>query len=197
MVSQYKDYLNKQIGKRDTLQSQLEIAKESVVSLTKRAKDILDAQVIIQQVAVNTQAGIVFRVNEIVNKVLQAVFPEYSFELVYEVRRNKSEATMKFYCGANEVDILDSTGGGVSDVASLGLRLAVWTLSGAADTMVLDETTKFISADLQPRIADIMSELSKALKLQMILVSHSQPLNDRADKLFTVSLDKKGVSQVV
>lgn len=197
MISQYKDYLNRQLGKRDTLQTQLTLAEASVLSLTQRAKDILDAQVIIQQVAVNTQAGLVFRIENIVNKVLQSVFPEYSFTLVYEVKRGKSEASLKFFKGLNEVDIMDSVGGGITDMASIGLRLAVWSLSGATNVLVLDEILKHLSRDNMGRASDVIKEVCASLELQLIFVTHSEELKDRADRLFTVSLNKKGVSQVV
>jgi DNA repair exonuclease SbcCD ATPase subunit len=196
-LSSYRDYCNKQSGKRDILSKQLADAKAQLDALNSRTIAIAELQLIIQEVAMATQANVVFRINSIVNKVLQSVFPTYSFDLSFEVKRGRSEAQLKFYCGDNIVNILDSSGGGVCDVAALGLRLAVWALSKSANTLLLDETTKYVSLDLQPRVAQVLKELSEALKLQIIMVSHSAPLNDLADKLFKVELDKKNVSQVM
>ena len=82
-ISSYKEYLNKQQGKCSTLQSQLDKAKQDQIDLTERITSILEAQIIIQQVAISTQALVIFKIESIVNKVIQSVFPDYSFKLEY------------------------------------------------------------------------------------------------------------------
>lgn len=197
MISAYKDKLNRQLGKKEVIAKQLETATVEHGVLLKRIEGITQAQVIIQKVATETQQLMVIRIEDIVNKVLATVFPEYTFKLDFEIKRGKSEASLKFYVGNNLVDIMDGTGGGVSDVAALALRLAVWSLSNTVPVLLLDEATKHLSNDLQPRIAEVLSELSHILELQMIMVSHSPPICDVADKRYTIELNKTGESIVV
>jgi len=196
-LSSYKEYLNRQQGKYSTLQSQLTKATQDQKMLADRITSIMEAQVVIQQVAIQTQALVIFKIESIVNRVLQAVFPEYSFKLEYKVARGKSEAQLNFFFKDNPVDILDQVGGGVSDVAAIGLRLAVWSLSKTANVLILDEISKFVSIDLQPRVGEVLAELSKSLGLQLIMVSHSVPINEKADALFRIEQDKNGISHVI
>jgi DNA repair exonuclease SbcCD ATPase subunit len=155
----------------------------------------MEAQVLIQQTALEIQVSVVFRINEIVNKTLAAVFPTYSFELVYEIKRNKSEASLKFFSGENEIKIMEDSGG-ACNLATTALRLAVWSLSKSANVLILDESLSNLSVDLHARAGEVLVELCRALNLQIILVSHSAIINEKADKLVMVTKDAHDVSAV-
>ena len=81
------------------------------------------------------------------------------------------------------------------DVAAFALRIAAWSLGSTENTLVIDEGFRFLSRDLQPRAADILSEISKELGLQIIQVSHSPDIIEKSDRIFTVAL-VKDVSKV-
>jgi DNA repair exonuclease SbcCD ATPase subunit len=188
-ITQYEQEVARKQGEFDLIQRNLASAKKAVGELKVLLDNILEAQRVIQTVAVTTQSSIVFRINDIVNKVIQAGFPEYSFELKYEVHRNKSEAVMKFYCDGEPIEIL-SDAGGVVDLASTGLRFALWSLSNTANVIILDEALKFVSADLRPRASEILAEICKTLGVQVIMVTHLEEIIENADKVIKVS--KKG-----
>ena len=173
-------------GEYNRIKTTLESSKDRVSSLASLLEATLEAQRVIQAVAVATQSKIVFRINDIVNKVLQTVFPEYSFKLMYEVKHHKSEAALHFYCMDEEIDVF-SDAGGVSDVVSIGLRFALWSLTNKANVMILDESLKFLSADLQSRGAEILELLSTTLGVQIMLISHIPAMTDRATTLIKVS----------
>lgn len=168
----------------------LEEAKKRLTLLQHRTIDIAEAQRVIQTVAMATQQQVVFRIEEIVNRVIQAVFPEYSFSLTYDVRRGKSEATLQFFCEGEPVDIIEDSGG-VCDMATTGLRFALWSLTTKSNTCILDEALRFVSQDLQPRAAEVLLEICHSLGMQVIIVSHIDALKDRADHLIEVK--KKGL----
>lgn len=192
MINKYKEALQREKGKQSVLQKQLEQFVSTRETLENRAKAIQEAQLYIQKVAVETQAKVVVKIEAIVNKVIQTVFPEYSFELKYEIKRGKSEAQLKFYKGQNEINVFESDGGGVSDVCAIALRLAVWSLSSTADIMLLDEPDKCLSVDLRPRFSEVLHELSNKLNLQIITPSHSVSTQEIADKCFTMTGKKEG-----
>lgn len=188
-ITQYEQEVARKQGEFDLIQRNLATAKKAVGELKVLLDNILEAQRVIQTVAVTTQSSIVFRINDIVNKVIQAGFPEYSFELKYEVHRNKSEAVMKFYCDGEPIEPTEDSGG-VLDLATTGLRFALWSLSKTTDTIILDEALKFVSADLRPRASEILAEICKTLGVQVIMVTHLEEIIENADKVIKVS--KKG-----
>lgn len=192
MIAKYKEALQQEKGKQSILQKQLLQYTQIKAALEERAKAIQEAQLYIQKVAIETQAKVVVKIEAIVNKVIQTVFPDYSFELKYEIKRGKSEAQLKFYKGLNEIDVMESDGGGVCDVTSVALRLAIWSLSSTANIMLLDEPDKCLSVDLRPRFSEVLHELSNKLNLQVITPSHSTSTQEIADKLFTISSKQEG-----
>lgn len=192
MIAKYKETLQQEKGKQSILQKQLTEALSTKDVLENRAKAIQEAQLYIQKIAVETQAKVVVKIEAIVNKVIQTVFPDYSFELKYEIKRGKSEAQLKFYKGQNEVDVMESEGGGTANVCSVALRLAIWSLSSTTNVLFLDEPDAALSVDLRPRFSEVLHELSNKLNLQVITPSHSVSTQEIADKLFTVTSKQEG-----
>ena len=200
-IDKYKDFTTRKLGERSLLQKQLSEAEEHKVYLTNRAKAILEAQAIIQKIAVETQTQLRFKIEDIVNKILETTFPDYSFELEYEVKRGKSEANLKFFKCGHEVDPLNNDGGGCVDTICIALRLAIWSLSDTRPLLILDEATKHLSAQDAPRFAEVFSTIAKELGIQVIMPSHSDALKAVADNAYEVWTKKdKGnqwpVSQV-
>lgn len=187
--SQIKELVQRKQGQRDVLLRQKEELEERlrILEETKTATEFL--QVAIQQAATNVQQRLVLHIEAIVNKVLATVFADtYTFKLDFKVSRGRSEARLVFLKGENEIDIIESAGGGVSDVASVALRLACWSLSKAPPILLLDECAKHLSIDLQPRFAEVLKELCSSLGLQVIFVTHSEAIEEIADKHHRVSI---------
>lgn len=108
-----------------------------------------------------------------VSRALQSVFDDpYQFEIVFERKRNRTEAALLFKDGENELDPMNSVGGGVIDVASFALRLACLVLSNARPILILDEPFRFVSVDLRPRVATMVQEMAEQLEVQFIIVTH-------------------------
>jgi DNA repair exonuclease SbcCD ATPase subunit len=185
-IAKYKDFTTRKLGERSLLQKQLSEAEEHKVHLTNRAKAIIEAQTIIQKIAVETQTQLRFKIEDIVNKILETTFPDYTFELEYEVKRGKSEANLKFFKCGHEIDPMDNDGGGITDVCTIALRLAIWSLSDTRPLLILDEATKHLSAQDAPRFAEVFSTLAKELSIQVVLPSHSDAIKAVADTVYEV-----------
>lgn len=189
--------LEQRKGRLAQLQQQLEKAETD----RKQAKRTLwaseRAQVIIQQVAQATQQELEYRISELVTLALSSVFPDpYQFKLRFVVRRGKTEADLLFLRDGQEIDPLSASGGGVVDVAAFALRVALWRLSnGLRAVLVLDESFKWISSSYLPLAGDMLRSLSEKMGIQIILVTHLEPLIEVADKVFRVR-KQNGVSVV-
>lgn len=191
-LEEYKAALNKCIGRYDsyvTQKAQLEKQRDDANTLLK---NIELTQALIQNVSQETQSQLKYSLEDIVNSLLQTCFPDdYEFHIDFEIKRGRTEATIALFKNGYEVQ----PKGGIADIISLGLRIAVWNIGNSRNVLCLDESLKWLSADLQPMAGEILKEISHKLKLQVIMPSHIVPLLNMADQVYTVK-NINGVSQV-
>jgi len=150
-------------------------------SLQRLSLIIEKALLISQQVAKLTQEELEFQISALVTNALESIFPDpYTFRVQFEIKRGRTEAVMAFLRGDEELNPLTATGGGCVDVASFALRLSSYLIAGnkLPPIMILDEPFRFISADYQEAVADLLNEMSDRLGVQFILVTHEESLKD-------------------
>ena len=189
----YKDRISKSDIKMSLLLDKQKNTQEDLNGKKERQKGLEKAQVFLQKVAQDTQGQLRYYVKDIVQLALDTCFPgEYEFDLVYEIKRGKTEAKLLFLSGEEEIDPLDASGGGVVDIAAFALRIAQWTLGSTRNTIILDEPFKHLSDDLQPLGAEVLKQLSDKLKIQFIIVTHRKEITGVADKIFEVSRRTEG-----
>ena len=156
----------------------------------------LKARAIVQIVAEETQKKIEYQISNLVSMALASVFPDpYEFKASFVQRRNKTECDLLFIKNGNETDdILNSGGGGVADIASFALRIALWCIKKTRPTFLLDEPGKFIhNAEYQGKVSEMIKKLSRELKIQIIIISDLPFITKSADKVFVVE-NKKGTA---
>jgi len=91
---------------------------------------------------------------------------------------------------------LESGGGGVADIASLALRIALWSIKKTNPTIMLDEPCKFLHNPIyQEKASELLKEVSDRLGIQMIMVSDQQSLLKSADKVIEI-VNVNGISIV-
>lgn len=153
-------------------------------------RDALKAREVINIVAKETEQQLEMRITNIVTMALAAVFPDpYEFKLVFNERRNQTEADLLLVRDGEELSPVEGAGGGVLDVVSFALRIAVLLMSGYRRVIILDEPFRHLSADLQSKASEMMKMLSDKLGIQFIMVSHEEGIIDCADNIITI---KKG-----
>ena len=198
-VEQIEKEIQQQIGARNTLVKQVKGTCSQLQSKKQEKKDIVQATEIIQCVAQLTQKELEYHISEVVTLALQAVFPRpYKLILKFVLRRNRTEADILLEDEeGNQVSPMDATGGGVVDIASFALRIALWTLSKPRlrNTIILDEPFRFLSSDLQNKAGAMLRELSNKLKIQFIIITHEEQLLSAAeDGVIYNVVNKNGVS---
>jgi DNA repair exonuclease SbcCD ATPase subunit len=197
MIEKYRDKLNQTKGKVSALKQEADDYTLKEEENRNRMLALEQALVFVQDVAQKTQEQLVLHIQDVVNTALDTCFPdEYEFNLVFEIKRNKTEARLVFMKNGFEIDPMEASGGGVVDVASFALRIAAWSLGKTNNVICLDEPMKFLSRDLQPRAGEILQEISKKLGIQFIMVSHVADIIQSADRVFEISLNKEGKSIV-
>jgi DNA repair exonuclease SbcCD ATPase subunit len=197
-IEEYNEKLTKMRGAESVLNKQLKELKQEEKEMNKEILAVQKAKVIAQTVAQQTQQKITFHINNLITSGLEAVFPEpYKFELRFTTRRNKTEADMLFIKNGNEVDdILSSGGGGVADIASYLLSIAVYSINPTRPIFVRDENFKFLhSEEFQEKASLMIKKVSEKFGIQMILISDQEKLYQNADNVIRVKI-KDGVSYI-
>lgn len=195
-LQKLKDRLQEQKVKRDYLSGIYNSEVEKEKRLQQLYDDCLQARTVLQSIAKQTQSKLEFHISGLVTTALAAVFDEpYEFIARFVEKRNRTECDLIFRKNGRECDPFSASGGGVIDVASFALRVSVWSIKKTRNILILDEPFKFVSVDLQPKCSEMMKELSKRLKLQMLMVSHLPNIINAADCVIYVK-QEKGVSSV-
>lgn len=134
----------------------------------------------------------------LVTKILQETFgfERYQFKIISSVKRGVVGLSFVLYDKLNkkELDIIESSGGGIADVVSCILGFAFLEISKPKNQgpLVLDEKGKFVSSDFQNNFYRLLSELSKKYKRQILLVTHHESAGEFADKVFVLKQNEKG-----
>lgn len=193
-----KTYLSEQQGRRKALIEDKKKLEEKKVALTETLDSSMKARSIVQIVAEQTQKKLEYHISNLVSMALASVFPDpYIFNLRFVQKRNKTEAELIFSKNGNETDdILNTGGGGVADIASIALRISLWSIKKTRPTLILDEATKFLhSPEYQEKASQMLKEVSDKLNLQIIMVSDQKNILEYADKIIPV-VNYRGVSVI-
>ncbi len=157
------------------------------------------ARDLLVQVLLSTQGQVKGFIEEVATSALSAIYgPEYGFELEYAARRNQVEAAPWIVVGGERFSPRDEVGGGVLDVVSLALRMALWAMAEprTAPTFLLDEPSKFLDTDRQADFGHMLAELAETLGAQFLVVTHSPAVAEFAGVAYAVSQGEDGVSGV-
>lgn len=192
-VRQAAEKITKQIAKRDLLieQRDAEILKSVAAAQTIDLND--KVQRLLQLTSEFARQQAKSRIEEIVTSALSVVFgKDYKFQLSLEIRANRPEVDywLESESVVTQLKPPDyDRGGGVADVVSLALRLAVAELSDVRGPILLDEVGKHVSSEFAPNVAYFLKEYSQKFSRQMILITHNEALAEIGD----ISI---GVSQI-
>lgn len=196
-ITNYRTRLNKAIGRKDLLKQQKDNSETELIRIKERSKNIDITQAFVQKIAKETQEKLRYHIEDIVQLALDACFPDkYDFEVKFEIKRGRTEAVLSLLHDGNRINPMDATGGGVVNLTAFALRIAAWSLGNSNNFMILDEPFANLSKDLQPRAGRILHQLSKRLKLQVIIVTHNSDMIEIADRVFEVNMNKRGISRV-
>ena len=137
-------------------------------------------------------------IEKFVTSALQVVAPEYDFKIDFITKRNTPVCDIYLLHKETDsrVDIFDAVGGGVVDIVSFALRLALWRLTGSSPILIMDEPFKFVSLDISDE--DLLRKVVEDLGVQLIVVTHKEKytVSLTGAKVLVVSKDSSGVSQV-
>ena len=156
-VKNSRESLTKLIAARDHLEKNVININHCIKRKKEEYQGGIQAREIIVGLAQKIQQGVKDRLSEIVTLGMSAVFDNpYSFRIEFVQRRNTVEADLIFTKDGNDyIDILESAGGGVADIASFCLRIGLWSLKKTDSVFILDEPFRNLSPTLHG--SDVLS----------------------------------------
>lgn len=179
-LEQLRKECDKLLSERNQLIGQLKSERQALAHARERLMRSEDAQKVIQTVAKNVQQKAHEGIAKIVTKALRVIFDEpMRFELVFEKKRGRTEARPTFFKGKHEVHPTDGSGGGVLDVAVLGLRVASILLAEPElrRFLAMDEPFRNLSSPIyRDRIRQLIELLAEELNFQFLLVTQTPEL---------------------
>lgn len=183
----YNDKISKLEIRRDILKETLADNKNKLEYWQARKTGAIEARKVFQELSKQAQKQLEYSISNIVTRALRAIpFKEkYDFLLEFKPGRGKIEADLWFVKDGERIKPTEigAVGGGACDIAALALRLANWSLKPCRPILILDEPFKHLSPDLHIAAGEMLKELTSKLKIQVIMVSHSETINLVADNV--------------
>lgn len=147
---------------------------------------------------------LVERIEQTVTAALRTVLADDSLRFEVELREvgGRASAEWRVVSRYGEVEVAnnpeDARGGGIVDVVSLALRLALLELSRPRPEgpVILDEPAKMVSAEYAENLAFFLRSYAQRAGRQFIVVTHNQALASAGDVAYRVVKNESGVSEV-
>lgn len=183
-------------GEQARLLRDLETAKTIRQDHADKAKLYGEVAIFMNLVAETGRKQAVENIDTLVANAVKSIFgPEYSFRVDLTEKAGRAEA--EFYVTSEyqgehlETRPQDARGGGVVDVVSLGLRIAMLqtyrpALEGA---LILDEPGKHVSEEFIGPLAEFLKTICATFGRQVLMVTHEVALAESADVAYQVTLD--------
>ncbi|MGG1014792.1 chromosome partitioning protein ParA [Bacillus subtilis] len=173
------------IGQRDLLSKQKEEARNRLEAAQQELNNFDLVQILLQKTSEYARQQAKKQIEDIVTSALSVVFgKDYRFIVNIEVKANQpvAEYWLESEGVTTQLKPPDyDRGGGVADVVSLALKLAVGELSGVRGPLFLDEAAKHVSQEYVQNVAFFLKEFGQKFNRQMVLVTHSSVLAEIGD----------------
>lgn len=192
--------------RRKGRQEELVRRKEEVLQRRRKVVEELDlleqVRILLREASDYAREQARQQVEYMVTRALQYTFgPGIEFKV--KMREFRGQPDAEFFVVSDYGNIRvenkpqDARGGGVVDVISLALRIALLeTFRPLLDApLILDEPAKHISDEFAPNIGQFLKSISRDFKRQILLVTHNRYLAESADTVYTVEL-KEGRSKI-
>jgi len=205
LESGLKDEMNeyyKQKGRMETLTELYNKSSDKLDKLKKENDKLQKVKLLLQNASRFAREQSKTQMEYLVSQCLQYIFdPSMEFRIELVEKANRIEGEFYVVSKINNSEIVtrpqDSRGGGVVDVISLALRIAMMEIHDPKidGPIILDEPAKHVSEDFIANVAEFLKQISTLFNRQIIMVTHNNHLLESADVCYSVKLNE-GVSIV-
>ncbi len=191
-------------GQLALLQAQRAETEEALKQVQENKDLWQKVSVLLTKVSDYARRQLVERIEETVTAALQTVLSDDSLRFEVEIREvaGKASAEWRVVSRYGDVEVSnnpeDARGGGIVDIVSLALRLALLELSRPRPEgpVILDEPGKMVSAEYAENLAFFLKSYAQKTGRQFIVVTHNSTLAKSGDVAYQVVKNEAGVSEV-
>lgn len=198
-----KDAYTKGVGARELLIKQKAEQQKKLTNSIETISTWEQVQILLTKTSEYAREQLKARIEETVTAALQAVFGEgLEFRIIISTFRDQPAAEWQVVSKYGDMEVAgnpqDARGGGITDIVSLALRLAMLELARPKVTgpVILDECGKHVSKEFSGNMAFFLKEYAAKAGRQVILVSHNEELANAGDKTYKVVKNGLGESVV-
>ena len=195
-----RNLYNNKLGKLEAITNTLQACQTRVQELELNQDTVEKSSLFLQSLSDTARIQVIEKISGLVTEVLQAV-KDKNLEFKMELGTERGQPDLKFFVvdglTGKEMDVLESCGGGIADLVSFALRVSLllkWR-PPLERVLICDEQLKFVSVQDQELAGEFIRKLSEQLGLQIIFISHSKTLVEKAHKTFEITKEN-GVSNV-
>jgi DNA repair exonuclease SbcCD ATPase subunit len=191
------------VGARDLLKAQKREQEAALILANETITTWEQTQLLLTKVSEFAREQLKARIEETVTAALQAVFGEgFEFRIILKEFRDQAAAEWQVVSKYGDLEVAanpqDARGGGITDIVSLALRLAMLELARPkpGGPVILDEPGKMVSKEYAGNLAYFLKQYAQKTGRQVFLVTHNEELAGVADKTYRVSKNGLGESVV-
>ena len=192
-----KQYYFDRKGKRDQVVLQKNELAESIEKTSNNINMLEKVRIILANLSEYAREQARTQIEIIVTSCLQYIFDdEIEFKIEIREVRNKPEAEFYVVSTADGERIstkpYDARGGGIVDIISLAIRVAMLQCSSLKieGPLILDEPAKHLSDEYIVQAGEFLKRTAKMFDQQVIMVTHNMHLSEIANRCIRVSMDK-------
>ncbi|WBW50694.1 ATPase [Peptoniphilus equinus] len=201
-IAQLERAIHIKIGQQEVLQRNLQDAESKVETLHEENELLSQVEVLLSLSSDYGREQAKLQIESLVSNCLSFIF-ETDISFVIELTENGKIAGADFYVVSSYDGYSIKTkpelsrGGGVVDIVSIALRIAMIEIfkPHIEGPLILDEPGKHVSEDFIFNLGEFLRKSSTMFKRQIIMVTHNKYLAQICDRSFYVE-QKNAVSSV-
>ncbi len=202
-LASWRSKYNQDLGQLRLLQEQHGETEAALGKVTANKGLWQLVSVLLTKVSDYARRQLVERIEATVTAALQTVLSDDSLRFEVEMRELGGRASAEWRVVSRYSDIEvsnnpeDARGGGIVDIVSLALRLALLELSTPRPEgpVILDEPAKMVSAEYAENLAYFLRSYAQRTGRQFIVVTHNETLAQAGDVSYRVT-QENGISEV-
>lgn len=190
-------------GKKEQLEDREQSLRKMLQSVIDNIEILDKVRILLQKTSEYAREQSRQKIEALVTNCLQFVFDtNIVFKIEITEVRGRPEAEFFVLSHVNG-DIIktnpqEARGGGVVDIISLAVRIAMLQASNMEikGPLILDEPAKHVSDDYITQVAEFLKQISLMFGRQVIMVTHNKHLSEIADLCYKVEMID-GISHAV
>jgi DNA repair exonuclease SbcCD ATPase subunit len=203
-IKQYQSKYEQGKGQLSLLKEQLKETKEELAQVKENLETWEKVKLLFAETSEFAREQLKTKIERTVTAALQSIIDDSDLRFKVEVDKKGGNPVAEWkvvskYNGEWVAEPPESArGGGVSDIVSIALRLALIELASPKNEGILnaDEPGKHVSSDYAPNLAKFLEEYSEKTGRSILMTTHNRDLAEVASKRYGVSRDENGNSEV-